>query len=84
MVRAVRLLVRHLHFLSMLLDGVLDELVYQLEFAIRDALPPQMDLQHAPRAAWHLLSHLLSAMTGATISILTSRWVARPVPVAAP
>ena len=81
LVRGVRLLVRQVtHFLCLLVDGVLDELTYQLEFAIREALPS--NLEDVPRATMSFLSHVLSATTGAVISLLSQHMYARRVQVA--
>ena len=79
--RGVRLFVRQvIHFLCLLVDGVLDELTYQLEFAIREALPSH--LEDVPKATISFLSHMLSATTGAVISLISQHMYARRVHVA--
>lgn len=77
-VKVVRLVLRCITgILVLLLEGLLDELVYQIEFSIRQALPPKIDLEQMAKAPFTLLSHLISALTGAGITLLTTYMEAR-------
>ena len=79
----VRALVRQLfQFVISLLEGVVDEVIYQLEYAMRDALPPHVDFKDLPRAPIQVLSHLISAVFGASLTILSSALRARQAQVA--
>lgn len=76
-VQFVRLMLRRVTaFLVMLLEGLPDELVYQIEFSIRQAIPP-MDFEQFVQAPFNFVSHIISAMTGAGITMLTHYMQAR-------
>ena len=78
LVKVVRLVLRRITgFLVLLLEGLLGELVYQIEFSIRQALPANIDLEQMARAPFALVSHLISALTGAGITLLTTYLQAR-------
>lgn len=68
-VRILRLALRRFTgFLVQILEGLLDEIIYQIEYSMKQALPPGVDLEHFTNAPIQFLSHLLSALTGAAIS----------------
>ena len=67
----VRLVLRRITgFIVLLLEGLLDELVYQIEFSIRQALQANMDFEKMVQAPLNLFSHILSAVTGAGLTLL--------------
>lgn len=77
-VRMLRLMLRRITgFIALLLEGLLDELVYQIELTIRSALPANVDLEQMAQAPLNLISRLFSALTGAGISLLTHYMHAR-------
>eukprot|EP00435_Cladocopium_sp_Y103_P062175 s497_g23.t1 len=77
-VQFVRLMLRRAtSFLVLLLEGLLDELVYQIEFSIRQALPDNIDLEQMARAPLKLLSHCISALAGAGVILLATYMQAR-------
>ena len=72
-VRILRLALRRLTgFLLLILEGLLDEIVYQIEYTMRQALPYAMDLEQFTTAPIQFISHLLSAITGAAISSIAT------------
>ena len=72
-VNFARLTVRRiLHFLSILIEGMMDEIIMQIEFTVRDALPTVPEVTQAARSSFNLLSHVCSGVKGAIISILIS------------
>lgn len=73
LVRLMRLGMRHVTgFLLMIVEGLLDELVYQIEFSLRQALPHNLDWEQVTQEPLSLFSHLLSALVGASVSMLTT------------
>lgn len=73
-VKFVRLVIRRIAgFVVLLLEGLLDELIYQIEFSIRQALPPNLVLQDMAQAPFNFMSHIFSALTGAGFALLTRR-----------
>lgn len=69
----LRLMLRQLFLLvSMVLESIADEIIYQLDFAIRDALPPHIDIKDIPKQPLQTLSHLVSAAFGAGCVYLTA------------
>ncbi len=72
-VNFVRLTVRRiLHFLSILIEGLMDEIIMQIEFTVRDALPSVPEVTQAARSSFNLLSHVCSGVIGATMSLFIS------------
>ena len=72
-VRILRLALRRLTgFLLLILEGLLDEIVYQIEYTMRQALPHALDLEQFTTAPIQFISHLLSAITGAVISSIAT------------
>jgi hypothetical protein len=72
-VRILRLALRRLTgFLLLILEGLLDEIVYQIEYTMRQALPHALDLEQFTTAPIQFISHLLSAITGAAISSIAT------------
>lgn len=86
LVRFMRLALRRITgFLMLLLEGLLDEIIYQIEFTIRQAIPSNMDFEQIAQAPLNLVSHIISALTGAGFSILVNYMQARrgQIPAAA-
>eukprot|EP00438_Fugacium_kawagutii_P027182 Skav234841 [mRNA] locus=scaffold1428:275955:276593:- [translate_table: standard] len=84
LVKFFRLALRRLTgFLLLILEGLLDELVYQIEFSLRQALPQDFDWDQLQQNPLNLFSHLLSALSGAAISMLSSYMVRRHRPIPA-
>ena len=72
-VRILRLALRRLTgFLLLILEGLLDEIVYQIEYTMRQALPYALDLEQFTTASHPFISRLLSAITGAAISSIAT------------
>lgn len=72
-VTAMRLGIRRLVvFVSMILEGLLDEMVYQLEYTVREALPTSLELPEKAVAHFSWLTHLFSGGLGAGLVLLTS------------
>lgn len=87
LVKFMRLVIRRsTGFIIMLLEGLLDEIVYQIEFSVRQVLPSHLDLDKMAQAPFNLMSHFVSALTGAGISMLTQYMQARrgQIPAANP
>eukprot|EP00438_Fugacium_kawagutii_P015753 Skav233442 [mRNA] locus=scaffold1486:337681:338295:- [translate_table: standard] len=61
---------RLLTFFVSILEGMLDELIYQVDFMMRDALPNGMNLNDAAKAPVQFFSHLISSMFGAAVAVL--------------
>lgn len=80
MVRVMRVIIRQGFLLvSLVLESIADELIYQLEFALRDALPPPSQNHDIPREPFQKLSHLMSAVIGAGCFYMTSLVRARHI-----
>jgi len=59
-VKVVRLVLRRITgFLVLLLEGLLDELLYQIEFSIRQALPANIDLEQMAKAPFPKSFHVI-------------------------
>ena len=54
-------------FVSILLEGVMDEMIFQLEYTVKDALPAS--LPEATQRSFGLISHVLSGCFGAGLAI---------------
>lgn len=77
-VQSLRLLMRRVAgIVALLLEGLIDEVIYQLELVLRQALPEDLNFDEMARSPSTVISHLLSALTGATLSLLTSVMHAR-------
>ena len=59
-------------FISMLLESVADELIYQLDYALRESLPPHIDFKEVQKAPLQTFAHLLSAGLGAGFMYLAT------------
>lgn len=66
-------------------EGILDELIYQIEFTVRQALPPDFDWDKIVQNPSTMFSHLISAFMGASISLLSTYIQQRrnPLPIPA-
>ena len=64
---------RCISFLVMMAEGIFDELIYQLDYVLRDALPAGMNLPEATAATMNWLSHTLSGAVGALIATFVTR-----------
>lgn len=58
------------NFIIAILEGLLDELIYQMDFMIRDALPFSEGLQETVIASFNWASHLVSNGLGAAVALL--------------
>lgn len=71
MMTTIRLTLRRaISFVVMILEGIFDELVYQLEFLMRDSLPHGFSMPDGPAEAFNLMSHFLSGLCGAALTML--------------
>lgn len=61
---------RLLSFCISILEGMLDELIYQMDFMMRDALPSGVNIPEAATASFNLISHLISSGMGAALALL--------------
>ena len=74
-VKSVRIVFRRLcDLVALILEGLLDEVIYQLDGLFSEALPADMQASDIPSKTAHLISHVFSALLGATFSILTARF----------
>ncbi len=60
---------RFLQLLSMICEGVMDELVYQLEYAVTDFLP-EKPAPGTVKVSFNLAAHLISGLIGAAFAVL--------------
>lgn len=76
--RLVRLTLREVfHFCMLLLEGLADEVIYQIDYTVRSALPPNMELKDAVKSPGLLVYHILSAGWGAGMALLVNYIQAR-------
>lgn len=61
---------RVLTFCISILEGLLDELIYQVDHMMRDALPIGVNVQESVGATFTLISHLISSSVGAALTLL--------------
>ena len=61
---------RIMGFLFLLLEGLVDEVIYQIDFMIRDALPSGGPIADTATGISNLVSHLFSSSLGAGIAII--------------
>ena len=54
----------------MMVEGLFDEIVYQLDYVLRDALPAGMSIPEATVASFNWLSHTVSGALGALIATM--------------
>ena len=72
-VGALRLVLRRvIGFVVMLLEGVVDEMIYQLDFLIRNALPLHIPASDSTGGSSNWVSHILSGSFGAAIAVFTT------------
>ena len=72
-VNFARLTIRRiLHFLSILIEGLMDEIIMQIEFTVRDALPMVPEVTQAARGSFQFLSNVFSGILGAAVSLALS------------
>lgn len=57
-------------FLSMLVDGLMDEVIFQLDYAVREALPAGLSVPEVTRESFNLLGRVISGSLGAAITFL--------------
>lgn len=77
-VRWLRLCVRRVvEILAMIVEGMMDEVIYQLDRALKGTLPQDMKMSELPSVAMHLFSNGLSAIIGASVSLVSSHLYAR-------
>ena len=73
-VKSVRIIFRRLcDLIALILEGLLDEVIYQLDRLFKEALPVDMQNAEIPVKTAYLLSHAFSAVLGAAFSLLTAR-----------
>ena len=73
-VKSVRIIFRRLcDLIALILEGLLDEAIYQLDRLFKEALPVDMQNAEIPVKTAYLLSHAFSAVLGAAFSLLTAR-----------
>ncbi len=63
---------RFLSLCTMILEGFVDEMVYQIEFSVREALPSEASISEVARSSYHIGSHLVSGCLGAVVALLVS------------
>ena len=63
--------------IALLLEGLIDEVIYQLEIVLRQALPEDLSFDEMARSPATAISHLFSALTGAALSLIASALHAR-------
>lgn len=61
---------RIINLATAVFEGLLDELIYQLDHLIRDALPPGAGFSDSMIASFNWFSHLLSSSFGAAVALL--------------
>ena len=85
-VSTLRLVLRRvLGLMVMLLEGLLDEIIYQIDFLIRDALPVHNPMSETAGGSSNWISHILSGSFGAAVAIVaTWRRTALGVPAQVP
>lgn len=72
-VASVRLILRRfLSLVTMILEGFADELIYQIEYSVREALPADTSISEVARSSYHFGSHLVSGCLGALVTLLVS------------
>ncbi len=72
-VASLRLTMRRvMSLLAMILEGIVDELIYQLEYTLRGALPNDVSLQETARHSYQFLSHIFASAIGASITFVVS------------
>ena len=77
-VRGIRLVVRKIiNLILLLLEGLIDEIIYQLDKMMKGALPMDLTVEDIPSASLHLVSHAISALMGAGFSLITTYVQAR-------
>ena len=71
MVTTVRLRLRRaISFVVMILEGIFDELVYQLGLLLHESPPQGFSMPEGPAEAFNLASHLISGLFGAGLTML--------------
>lgn len=71
MVTFLRLISRRIvTLLSMILDGFMDEIIYQVDFTVREALPEGFSGPETIRASYNLISHVISGTLGVCVTLL--------------
>ncbi len=72
---------RLLGFLVLLLEGLVDEIIYQIDFMIRDALPNGVPVSDGITGISNLVSHIISGSFGAGFAIFYGwRRALQPIP----
>lgn len=71
---SVRLALRRcIAFWSLIMESLMDEVIYQLEYTVREALPLASDIPEAVRPSNSLVSHFFSAAMGGFAAFLGFR-----------
>ena len=83
MVKSTRVAIRHvIALITLLLENIADEVIYQLEFVLRDALPGMPELKEVQHSRVLTIAHLVSAGVGASfvyiINVVQMRRTALP------
>ncbi len=71
---------RLISFIVILIEGMVDEVILQLERTLHDQLPSPEDVRETAKQSYHFVSHLLTGILGATFGLLCRQ---RQMPVAA-
>ena len=76
--RLLRLALREVfHFLTLLLESLADEIIYQIDYTVRAALPPNVEFKDVAKSPGLLVYHILSAGWGAGMALLVNYIQAR-------
>ena len=67
-------------FIGILIEGMVDEVIMQLEHTLHEQLPSPEDVRETAKQLYHFVSHVLSGILGATLGLLCRQ---RQMPVAA-
>ena len=61
----------------MIIKEMMDKVIYQLDKALKATLPQDMKMSELPSVAMHLFSNDLSAIIGASVSLVSNHLYAR-------
>ena len=76
--RLLRLALREVfHFLTLLLESLADEIIYQIDYTVRTALPPNVEFKDVAQSPGLLAYHMFSAGWGAGMALLVNYIQAR-------
>ena len=81
-VKSTRVAIRQvISLITLLLENFADEIIYQLEFALRDALPGMPELKEVQQSRVLTIAHLVSAGVGASFVYLINFIQTRRTPL---